>query len=200
MKGLWKEFKAFIFRGNVVDMAIGVIVASSFTAIVNGLSNFVLKPLINWVLASLLGADSLSEVFTVLKGVYVDVLDDTGAVIGKTLDLTQSIYIDWGSFINAIINFLMVALTLFIILKTFTSIKKRMNIKAGIQAKLDADEELNDIEKRILRKWEKRDPATAPKKVVPAPAAPAAPTEAELLTKLCALMEENIELQKTNKQ
>ena len=69
MKGLWKEFKAFIFRGNVVDMAIGVIVASAFTAIVNGLSNFVLKPLVNWVLASLLGADSLSEVFTVLKGV-----------------------------------------------------------------------------------------------------------------------------------
>ena len=71
-----------------------------------------------------------------------------------------------------------------------------MNIKAGIQAKLDADEELNDIEKRILRKWEKRDPATAPKKAAPAPAAPAAPTEAELLTKLCALMEENNNLLK----
>ena len=199
MKGLWKEFKAFIFRGNVVDMAIGVIVASAFTAIVNGLSTYVLKPLVDWVLTSLIGADSLTGVFTMLKGEYVDVLDDTGAVIGKTPDPT-AIYIDWGEFVSTIINFLMIALTLFIILKTFTTIKKRMNIKAGIQAKLDADEELNDIEKRILRKWEKRDPATAPKKAVPAPAAPAAPTEAELLTKLCALMEENIELQKTNKQ
>jgi large-conductance mechanosensitive channel len=159
----------------------------------------VLKPLVNWVLISLLGTNSLTGVFTILKGEYVDVLDDTGAVIGQIPEPT-AIYIDWGAFINAIINFLMVALTLFIILKTFTSIKKRMNIKAGIQAKLDADEELNDIEKKILRKWEKRDPATAPKKAAPAPAAPAAPTEAELLTKLCALMEENIELQKTNKQ
>ena len=60
MKGLWKEFKAFIFRGNVVDMAIGVIVASAFTAIVNGLSTYVLKPLVNWVIASLIGADSLA--------------------------------------------------------------------------------------------------------------------------------------------
>lgn len=196
MKGLWKEFKAFIFRGNVVDMAIGVIVASAFTAIVNGLSTYVLKPLVNWVIASLIGADSLTGVFTMLKGGYVNVLDETtGEVIGRTPEPT-AIYINWGEFINAIINFLMIALTLFIILKTFTSIKKRMNIKAGIQAKLDADEELNDIEKRILRKWEKRDPATAPKKAAPAPAAPAAPTEAELLTKLCALMEENNNLLK----
>ena len=196
MKGLWKEFKAFIFRGNVVDMAIGVIVASAFTAIVNGLSTYVLKPLVDCVLASLIGEDSLTGVFTVLKDVYVDVVDETGAVVGQTLDLTQSIYIDWGSFINAIINFIMIALTLFIILKTFTSVKNRMKIKAGIQAKLDADEELNDVEKRILRKWEKRDPATAPKKAAPVPAAPAAPTEAELLTKLCALMEENNNLLK----
>ena len=93
----------------------------------------------------------------------------------------------------------MVALTLFIILKTFTSVRKRLNIKANIQTKLDNDEELSDVEKKILRKWEKRDPATAPKKTPPAPAAPAAPTEAELLTKLCALMEENNALLKKDK-
>ena len=186
-------------RGNVVDMAIGVIVASAFTAIVNGLSNFVLKPLINWLLAEILGADSLSEVFTVLKGVYVDVVDESGAVIGKTLDLAQSIYIDWGAFINTIINFFMVAMTLFIILRTFTHVRKRLNVKANLQAKLDNDEELNDLEKRILKKWQKRDPETAPKKTEPAPAAPPAPTETELLTKLCALMEENNQMLKKDK-
>lgn len=199
MKELWKDFKKFIMRGNVVDMAIGVIVASAFTAIVNGLSNFVLKPLINWMLAEILGADSLSEVFTVLKGVYVDVVDESGAVVGKTLDLAQSIYIDWGAFINTIINFFMVAMTLFIILKTFTSVRKRLNIKANLQAKLDNDEELNDLEKKILKKWQKRSPETAPKKTEPAPAAPPAPTETELLTKLCALMEENNQMLKKDK-
>ncbi len=199
MKELWKDFKKFIMRGNVVDMAIGVIVASSFTAIVNGLSNFVLKPLINWMLAELLGAESLSEVFTVLKGVYTDVVDESGAVVGKTLDLAQSIYIDWGAFINTIINFFMVAMTLFIILRTVTHVRKRLNIKANLQAKLDNDEELNDVEKRILKKWQKHHPETAPKKTEPVPAAPPAPTEAELLARLCALMEENNQMLKNDK-
>ena len=51
MKNFFGEFKKFITRGNVVDMAVGVIVGGAFTAIVNGLSNYVLKPIINWLLA-----------------------------------------------------------------------------------------------------------------------------------------------------
>ncbi len=47
MKKIIEEFKKFIMRGNVVDMAVGVIVGSSFTAVVNGMSNFILKPVIN---------------------------------------------------------------------------------------------------------------------------------------------------------
>ena len=108
MKKFFTEFKKFITRGNVIDMAVGVIVGSSFTAIVNGLSNNILKPIINWILAQIFGADSLSEIYTVLTAVY----DETGA-----LDLKESIYIDWGTFINAIINFLLIALTLFTIVK-----------------------------------------------------------------------------------
>ena len=108
MKKFFTEFKKFITRGNVVDMAVGVIVGSSFTAIVNGLSNNVLKPLINWLLALIFGADSLSEIYTMLKEVK-DPL--TGEV-----DLAQSIYIDWGAFINAVINFFIVA---FVIKNTF---------------------------------------------------------------------------------
>lgn len=114
MKKFFAEFKKFITRGNVVDMAVGVIVGSSFTAIVNGLSNFVLKPIINWLLAIIFGQDSLSEVFTYLKKVEVD-----GAV-----DLEQSIYIDWGSFINAIINFFLVAFVLFIIVKVINRVRE----------------------------------------------------------------------------
>lgn len=50
MKKFFKEFLTFIKRGNVLDMAVGVIVGSAFTAIVTALSNGILKPLINWVL------------------------------------------------------------------------------------------------------------------------------------------------------
>ena len=119
MKKFFEEFKKFITRGNVVDMAVGVIVGSSFTAIVNGLSNFVLKPLINALLALLFGANSLSELYTFLIKKYTT--DDTGAEI---IDLANSIYIDWGSFINAVINFFLVALVLFTIVKIFNKIRE----------------------------------------------------------------------------
>ena len=108
MKKFFTEFKTFITRGNVIDMAVGVIVGSSFTAIVNALSNNILKPFINWLLAVLFGANSLSEVYTFLKVAY-----DADGV----LDLTQSIYIDWGAFINAVINFFLIAIVLFTIVK-----------------------------------------------------------------------------------
>ena len=112
MKKFFAEFKKFITRGNVVDMAVGVIVGSSFTAIVNGLSNNILKPIINWFLALILGKDSLSELYTFLT--RVETVDETGATV---VDLANSIYIDWGAFINAVINFFLVAFVLFCIVR-----------------------------------------------------------------------------------
>ena len=117
MKKFFSEFKTFITRGNVIDMAVGVIVGSSFTAIVNGMSNFILKPIINKLLSLIFDANSLSELYTFLTRVDKDVLDEAGNVIGKEADLAQSIYIDWGAFINAVINFFIIALVLFTIVK-----------------------------------------------------------------------------------
>ena len=118
MKKFFEEFKKFITRGNVVDMAVGVIVGSSFTAIVNGLSNNVLKPIINWLLTLVFGKDSLSEVFTFLKKTMT--VDAGGA---EVVDLANSIYIDWGAFINAVINFFIVAFVLFCIVKIMNRVK-----------------------------------------------------------------------------
>ena len=112
------EFKKFITRGNVLDMSVGVIVGGAFTGIVNGLSNFILKPLINWLLAAVLGKDGLSGAITMLSPAYTDVVDANGVATGeKLLDLANSIYIDWGAFISAIINFLLIAIVLFTIVK-----------------------------------------------------------------------------------
>lgn len=113
MKKFFSEFKTFITRGNVIDMAVGVIVGSAFTAIVTALSNNILKPIINWLLALVFGANSLSEVFTFLKRTEVD----------GVVDLEQSIYIDWGSFVNAIINFLLIALVLFTIVRIINNLR-----------------------------------------------------------------------------
>ena len=137
-KGFWKEFKEFITRGNILDMAVGIIVGGAFTAIVNALCNNILKPIVNWILALILGTDSLSEVYTFLTTAYTT--DETGA---QVIDLANSIYIDWGTFINAIINFLLIAIVLFLIIKALMRVQKmRDEAKAAIEeAQKKAEEE-----------------------------------------------------------
>ncbi|MFR1565453.1 MAG: large conductance mechanosensitive channel protein MscL [Christensenellales bacterium] len=111
MKKFFKEFKTFISRGNIVDMAVGVIIGGAFTAIVTALTQQIFQPLVNWALAGAGGG--LEEAVTMLKVVT----DETGAV-----DMTKSIYIDWGAFITAVLNFFIVALVLFFILKTINRV------------------------------------------------------------------------------
>lgn len=125
MKKFFSEFKKFISRGNVMDMAVGTIIGAAFTAIVTALSNGILKPIINWVLYLCFGGnqDALNKMYTVLVPVYSDSTDEAGNVI-QTLDTAKSIYIDWGAFISAIINFLLVAIVLFLIIRAFNNVKE----------------------------------------------------------------------------
>ncbi|MBR5797917.1 MAG: large conductance mechanosensitive channel protein MscL [Clostridia bacterium] len=156
MKNFFAEFKKFITRGNVVDMAVGVIVGSSFTAIVNALSNNILKPLINYLLALIFGANSLSEVYTFLQRGYKDVLDEAGNVIGQELDLAQSIYIDWGAFINAIINFFLIALVLFTIVKIINSARSsQKNWVNGLDDHIPDKAERKEMKKRGIKMSDK---------------------------------------------
>ncbi len=119
MKKFFAEFKKFITRGNVLDMAVGVIVGGAFTAIVNGVSNFVLKPIINFVLAMVFGDGAFESAYTFL-GEKVYTLDADG---NQIIDLAKCYYIDWGSLIIAIINFLVTALVLFCIVRAINNLK-----------------------------------------------------------------------------
>ena len=144
MKKIIGEFKKFITRGNIVDMAVGVIVGSSFTAIVNSLSNNILKPIINYLLTLLFGANSISEVYTFLTRV---VNAETGEV-----DLAQSIYIDWGTFINAIINFLLVAVVLFSIVKIVNTIRDgHKKLVSDIMQDVPTKEDLKEMKKKGIK-------------------------------------------------
>lgn len=139
MKKFFGEFKKFITRGNVLDMSVGVIVGGAFTAIVNGLSNFVLKPIINWLLAVTLGKGTLSEIYTFLGEPVYKTAEDG---VTRVVDLANSFYIDWGSLINAIINFLLIALVLFCIVRVINGVKeKNEKVKSELAKKhLDKDE------------------------------------------------------------
>ena len=157
MKKFFEEFKKFITRGNVVDMAVGVIVGGAFTAIVNGLGNNILKPIVNWLLALILGANTLSELYTPLKPVYKDILDEAGAIIGQELDLAQSIYIDWGAFINAIINFFIIAFVLFIIVKIINKIRESSdNLMNKISSKKLTKEQRAEIKAAGIKRTDRK--------------------------------------------
>ncbi|MBQ9845223.1 MAG: large-conductance mechanosensitive channel protein MscL [Oscillospiraceae bacterium] len=107
MKNFINEFKAFISRGNVVDMAVGVIVGSAFTAIVNSLVKDVVTPFIG-VLTG--GVD-----FTQMKYVITPAVGDTPEVA-----------ILYGSFIQAIINFLIIAFVVFCMVKMINTMRAKM--------------------------------------------------------------------------
>lgn len=131
MKKFFEEFKKFITRGNVVDMAVGVIVGSSFTAIVNALSNGILKSLINWVLTLVFKQeDPFKALNTILYPVYQTqtITDDAGNIIETIvlpeLDMAQTIYLDWGTLISAAINFILIAFVLFVIVKFINKLRE----------------------------------------------------------------------------
>lgn len=127
MKKFFGEFKKFITRGNVIDLAVGVIIGGAFTAIVNGVSNYVLKPLINYVICLMMGGKGFEDAVTMLKTAWA--VDDAGNYIQEAngdyvIDLANSIYIDWGSLITAIINFFLTALVLFLIIRIINRLKE----------------------------------------------------------------------------
>ena len=112
MKKLFKEFKEFISRGNVMDLAVGMIIGAAFTAIITAVVNGILKPLINMIP----GADGTSALQVVLKE---PVTDAAGTIV------KEAVILDFGAVISAIITFLCTALVLFIIVKAFNTAKRK---------------------------------------------------------------------------
>jgi len=114
-KGFFAEFKEFISRGSVLDLAVGIIIGGAFTAIVTALTAHILTPLINFAISAIFKGDALESARTVLGH---PVLNEANQI-----DWDKTIYIDWGVFVGAIINFILVALVLFIIIKAINKAK-----------------------------------------------------------------------------
>jgi large conductance mechanosensitive channel len=196
MKKFFSEFKEFITRGNVLDLAVGVIIGSAFTAIVTALTDHILRPIINWIISLFMGDDVAA--YTFLK---------TVKALDGTINLTQSIYIDWGAFISAIINFLLVALILFLIVR---AINKMTKAREKAVAELHSDHKKRIAEycnqgmsfKQAKAKVEEEDEAAAKEKAEKEAAAKAeeeriAKEKAEANTRL---LEEIRDLLKKNNQ
>ncbi|MBO4251871.1 MAG: large conductance mechanosensitive channel protein MscL [Clostridia bacterium] len=140
MQKFFGEFKKFITRGNVMDMAVGVIIGGAFSAIVTALTNHVLMPIVNWFLLVITGGSGLDSIYT-----YLNKVETTNDLGEKVIDTANSIYIDWGAFITAIINFILIAFVLFMIVRTINKVAEtNKRIK-------------EDAEKRKLTKEDKKE-------------------------------------------
>ena len=140
-KGFFGEFKEFITRGNVLDMAVGVIIGGAFTAIVTALTSGILQPIINWILGMILPGEGLEAARTVL-GEPVYTTTEVDGVAKTVIDWSKTNYIDWGTFISAVINFLLVAFILFLIIKAIN----RAHV-AGQKAKEALEQKKQEEEK-----------------------------------------------------
>ncbi|ORZ32316.1 large-conductance mechanosensitive channel [Catenaria anguillulae PL171] len=113
--GFFSDFKAFISRGNVVDLAVGLVIGAAFTAIVKSLVEDIFTPVISLALGSL----TFAEQFVVMRqGAKKDFKYKTRA----EAKADGAITLDWGSFVQAIIAFLIVAWALFIFIKVYQQI------------------------------------------------------------------------------
>ena len=135
MKKFFKEFKTFISRGNIFDMAVGLIIATAFNKIVTSLVNDIIMPLITWAT----GAASLNDLSVVLR-----VAEDGTALTWN-----------YGNFLQTIIDFLIVAFSVFVMIKIVMNSQKKLKALAEDFVELNKKE--IRAEKRQIREQAKRE-------------------------------------------
>ena len=143
--GMMHEFKEFALKGNMLDLAVGIVLGIAFTAIVTSLVDDVLMPPIG----VLLGGVDFSDKF-----IQLTMREQTFPSLAAAKEAGASV-LSYGSFINAIIKFLIVAFALFIIVKQFNTLKKRMERQDAVKpaaAPLPADVVLLTEIRDLLRR------------------------------------------------
>ena len=110
MKKFWKEFKDFAIKGNMIDMAVGIIIGAGFGKLVTSLVDDILMP----PLGMLLGNVDFKDLKFVLKDAY---LDELGA-------LQPAVSLNYGSFIQVVIDFIIVAFSIFLVVKIINRLRE----------------------------------------------------------------------------
>ncbi len=120
---MWKEFKKFAFKGNVIDMAVGVMVGGAFSTIVNSLVNDMVMPVF--------GALTAGMDFKSLK-----------VVLSEATEVKPEAAVMYGNFIQNVINFLIIAFSIFMVINTLNRLKKKEETPAPELPKGPTQEEL----------------------------------------------------------
>ncbi len=181
VKGFFSDFKKFISRGNILDMAVGVIVGGAFSAIVTAFTNKIIMPLINALLAVITGGNGLEGARTIIGKPVYEIVE---GVATKNINWESTIYIDWGAFITAVLDFLIIAFTLFMILKIAMSASGYL--KEAKSARPTREEKKVLKEQGVnMKDYKAVTAATAELREANKPApVPPKPTQEELLTSI----------------
>ncbi|ERM20457.1 large conductance mechanosensitive channel protein MscL [Brevibacillus laterosporus] len=110
---MWKEFREFAMKGNVVDLAIGVVIGGAFGKIVTSLVNDLIMPLVGL----LLGRIDFSNLFINLSGTHYNTIAEAKKAGGATLN--------YGLFLNSVLDFLIVAFSIFIVIRQLNKLRKK---------------------------------------------------------------------------
>jgi large conductance mechanosensitive channel len=116
--GMLKEFKEFAMKGNLIDIAVAFVMGGAFGKVVTNFTEGIVAPLIG----ILTGGQDFSDKMIVLKHATASVLDPAGK---EVVAATKEVAIKWGSFVTAIIDFIIVAFVMFLIIKAINSLKKK---------------------------------------------------------------------------
>lgn len=123
MRNFLKEFQAFISKGNVMDLAVAVIIGAAFSNIVNSL----VKDIVNPILGVLVGRPDFTNLFVVLKPVE----GYTGPQTYEALVKAGATVFGYGAFLTAVVQFLLLAFVIFWLIKVVTTIRKRLEAEAA---------------------------------------------------------------------
>lgn len=146
MKKFFEDFKAFAMRGNVVDMAVGVVIGGAFGKIVSSVVSDVIMP----PLGLLIGGANFSELSIILKQATVDAMGNE----------IPAVAINYGLFIQAIVDFILIALAIFMLIRFMNSLHKKKQEEAPAEApaepQLTLDQELLTQIRDLLKQGEKK--------------------------------------------
>lgn len=126
MKSFFKDFRAFIAKGNVLDLAIALVIGTAFNTIVKSLVNDIIMPLIGLVFKS-----DMSNLYWVLRG-------EANYVAGELILSEDAVIMTYGNFLSSVVNFLIIALSIFLALKFISRMQEEIE---EVKKRIDPDKD-----------------------------------------------------------
>lgn len=141
--GFLKEFKEFAIKGNVMDLAVGVIIGGAFGKIIDSVVGDLIMPIV----AAIIGQPDFSNLYKVLKGNVPE-----GASLASAKEIDGAVIFAYGNFITIFINFLLLAFVVFLLVRAMNRLRKKQELEPEVPAATPTEKLLEEIRDELKRK------------------------------------------------